>query len=1137
MSAEGAAGGLLIIGGSPGRREDDIGRPFMSESSVFFRKLVERSWSGPVAYDYAVRCCPGPSEAMVHAPMCRRYLAATFGEVQPSRVLLLGRLAALAVTGRSPSPLTVRGGYTWLAGDKPVFFLQDPADATRNRFHRQWMEEDVRVALPGADTMSMPPWRQAGHVVETAEDAQEAATALRSAPWFAFDTETAGKMWRGPFQVLCLACSAASSDTSWIWGPAALANPDVLSPLVQLLIDPSVAKVGQNIKYDLAALRLGLGISVRGVRDDTRLLRKMLYSDADGSLETMAELIGMGGHKAEAQGALAGACSRVGELARQNEQAGRTLQLDGLGGDIGLLRPEVAGSIRYGDEPLNFAYGLLPEDLLLRYCCRDTISTARLNLLLERQAQADDPGITRVYRQVLMPASDAVHQVERWGMPVSKDAVQQFHTYLTMAKGEMLTRIKSHGGVDPDSTQDIGRFLYKDLGLKVETTTPTGKPSTSAEALEDMRDAHPVVGEILDYRRLVYLDGNHAAGLLPHICLDGRIHPTLLLDGARTGRMSCVRGGTLIEVVRDVSKFPKGVPVEDVRVGDLAYCYTDAGKLTIRKVLRAWCSGRRRLLRLHWMGTGHHHRGHLDLTPDHRIRLISGGWLRADELKPGDRVFALARGTSLGYARLWPSNAPEVTREHRFIFEQVCGQSFEHVHHRNGNKLDNRLENLVGLSAHDHLSGHADHLTDALRARRSQLLRERWQRGEIRVRRGAESAGWLGLTRGQIEPLLQSCAWSVTNAARSGGYDFDTFKFYVVAAGYDLKELRRLNRAGRREQILASAAHARSACLGRNHSILFVEELPDADDVYDLSIEGASCFIAGEILVHNCSRPNLHGTPRDADSPEGKMARQCFAAGEGKRIISADYSQLELRVAAMLSGDPVMTDIFRLGGDIHLSTAKAISQLVWGVPPSAVEKRHRSAAKAFVFGVIYGLGDKGIAARAGCTVAEARKIRAAIMGRFKVLAEWVTARLDETRRTGEAWTWWEGARGRRRCMEGIADPNDDRRIVYEHGAYNTPIQGTGSEYLVASLSAIVEWVRDNGVPAVVCVPVHDSVILEVEESAVDEVAANVKRIMLSWDSGDVPLGVDVDVGPTWGDLQKWVGSARPAQVHGQGETT
>lgn len=409
-------------------------------------------------------------------------------------------------------------------------------------------------------------------------------------------------------------------------------------------------------------------------------------------------------------------------------------------------------------------------------------------------------------------------------MPVSKDAVQQFHTYLTMAKGEMRTRIKSHGAVDPDSTQDIGRFLYKDLGLKVETTTPTGKPSTSADALEDLRGAHPVVGEILDYRRLVYLDGNHAAGLLPHICLDGRIHPTLLLDGARTGRMSC-------------------------------------------------------------------------------------------------------------------------------------------------------------------------------------------------------------------------------------------------------------------------------------------------------------------------SRPNLHGIPRDADSPEGKMARQCFAAGEGKQFISADYSQLELRVAAMLSGDPVMTGIFQRGEDMHLGTAKEISQLVWGIPPSAVQKQHRSAAKAFNFGVIYGLGDQGIAARAGCTVAEARKIRAAIMGKFRVLAEWIPMKLDETRRTGEAWTWWAGARGRRRSMDGIADPNGDRRIVYEHGAHNTPIQGTGSEFLVASLSAIVAWVRDNGVPAVVCVPVHDSVILEVAAEAVDEVAANVKRIMLSWDSGAVPLEVDVDTGPTWGDLQKWAGSTPAAQVHRQGETT
>lgn len=272
------------------------------------------------------------------------------------------------------------------------------------------------------------------------------------------------------------------------------------------------------------------------------------------------------------------------------------------------------------------------------------------------------------------------------------------------------------------------------------------------------------------------------------------------------------------------------------------------------------------------------------------------------------------------------------------------------------------------------------------------------------------------------------------------------------------------------------------------------------------------------------SRPNLQNIPRpdDTEKPEGKMARDCFCAAPGRVLVSLDYSQLELRIAATLSRDPLMLEIFESGVDYHKRTAELISEIAWGIPASAVEKKHRTMAKSVNFGILYGKTARTLAKEWGVTIAKAEAVVDAIMGQFKRLAQWCRERLDETRRTGLAWTWWNGQRGRRRPLWRVADKDDQQRSRAENGAVNTPIQGTASEFCIASLTALVEYILEEGIEdeAKLVLPVHDALLFDVRERSVDRIVDVAREIMLSWDAGGVPLGVDVEVGQRWGSLQK-----------------
>lgn len=396
---------------------------------------------------------------------------------------------------------------------------------------------------------------------------------------------------------------------------------------------------------------------------------------------------------------------------------------------------------------------------------------------------------------------------------------------------------------------------------------------------------------------------------------------------------------------------------------------------------------------------------------------------------------------------------------------------------------------------------------------------------------GERNGSWRSLSLEEATDLLRKHAWSICHAAKADGRDFTCFKRHLVELGFDVVDLKRMNRDTRRAQILAGAANARAARKENNHVVTRVEVLGVEDDVFDLMIEEHHNFIAGELSSANCTDPNLQNIPRASGSPEGKMARDCFAAPPGYKLVELDYSQLELRVACLLSGDPKMLEIFRSGVDYHLRTAQLVSMTAWGVDltnnsvSKEDAKEYRTRAKAVNFGALYGKGAGGLAEEWGCSMSKAQEVIDLIMGQFKVLDRWCDDRLREAQKTGVVWTWWDGENARRRPLYRVADKsseNDKSRSVAENGAVNSPIQGTASDFCVSSLTACIDWIEQDRLDGVKLVlPVHDALMFEVRDDMVDEVAHVAAHIMRSWPFGDVPLVVDCKVGQSWGTMEEY----------------
>ena len=257
------------------------------------------------------------------------------------------------------------------------------------------------------------------------------------------------------------------------------------------------------------------------------------------------------------------------------------------------------------------------------------------------------------------------------------------------------------------------------------------------------------------------------------------------------------------------------------------------------------------------------------------------------------------------------------------------------------------------------------------------------------------------------------------------------------------------------------------------------------------------------------TNPNLQNIPIRTEL--GREIRAAFIAAPGCRLLSADYSQIELRLMAHFSDDPLLTHAYRTGEDIHTLTASE----VFGVPADKMSKETRNRAKAVNFGIVYGISPFGLAAQLGIDQHEARLYIETYFDRYKGVREFIDRLLEETRRKQKVRTVF----GRVRPIPDIQSRNANLRGFAERTAVNTPLQGTAADLIKLAMIRIDRKLTDRKLKSRMTLQVHDELLFDVPEAEVDEVSSLVRWEMESVIELKVPLVADVGVGDNWRDLK------------------
>jgi len=257
------------------------------------------------------------------------------------------------------------------------------------------------------------------------------------------------------------------------------------------------------------------------------------------------------------------------------------------------------------------------------------------------------------------------------------------------------------------------------------------------------------------------------------------------------------------------------------------------------------------------------------------------------------------------------------------------------------------------------------------------------------------------------------------------------------------------------------------------------------------------------------SEPNLQNIPVRTEM--GREIRRAFIAKPGHVLVDADYSQIELRLLAHLSGDEAMQDAFNRGQDIHTRTAAE----VFGVPLDEVTPQMRSSAKAVNFGIVYGISDFGLANNLHISRREAAEFIDRYFARYPAIRRFMDACVAQGKAEGYSVTIY----GRRRPLPELTSPNYNRRQFGERAAMNTPVQGAAADIIKIAMNAVHRRLAEEGLSARLILQVHDELIVECPAQEQEQVFALLKSCMESAAQLSVPLVADVHAGHSWYDTK------------------
>jgi DNA polymerase-1 len=253
------------------------------------------------------------------------------------------------------------------------------------------------------------------------------------------------------------------------------------------------------------------------------------------------------------------------------------------------------------------------------------------------------------------------------------------------------------------------------------------------------------------------------------------------------------------------------------------------------------------------------------------------------------------------------------------------------------------------------------------------------------------------------------------------------------------------------------------------------------------------------------SDPNLQNIP--VRTEEGRRIRQAFIAPPNYSLLAADYSQIELRIMAHVSGDKGLLQAFADGLDVHRATAAE----VFSVRPDDVDDNQRRSAKAINFGLIYGMSPFGLSRQLGISLDEARGYTEVYFDRYPGVQEYMNRTREQAKEKG----FVETVFGRRLYLPDIQARQAQRRQYAERSAINAPMQGTAADIIKMAMLSVDDWLQTDGADARMIMQVHDELVLEVQSNIAEEVAAHVAQLMSEAASLQVPLKVATGIGSNW----------------------
>jgi DNA polymerase-1 len=243
----------------------------------------------------------------------------------------------------------------------------------------------------------------------------------------------------------------------------------------------------------------------------------------------------------------------------------------------------------------------------------------------------------------------------------------------------------------------------------------------------------------------------------------------------------------------------------------------------------------------------------------------------------------------------------------------------------------------------------------------------------------------------------------------------------------------------------------------------------------------------------------------------GREIRGCFEAAPGNLLISADYSQVELRVLANVAGEPALKEIFERREDVHTATASQ----VFSVAPEDVDTGMRSKAKMINFGIVYGLSDFGLADRLNISREEAKEFIDSYLARFPRVEAFIAQTIESAREQGYVRTLW----GRRRQIPELQARNWQVRSLGERLAVNTVIQGTAADILKLAMIRARDALAEARLATRLILTIHDELLFEGPSEEADAASPLIERAMIGlWDR-DPPLAIEIGAGKTWLDAK------------------